>query len=118
MEFVVAIFILMIGLLALLQAINVSYRASLASQLRIEAVSVADEAMAKQKATSFDQLPVTTLSYSSSRLVGGAWKMYSTTVTGAAVSNNTKNLQIAVAWKYKGSRFVHQLSTLISRSSQ
>lgn len=126
-EFLVSIVILMVGLLGLLQAVNVSYSHSLQNQLRNEAVIVADDEMAKELAKGYEGVepviipgisPVPVMrNYTVSRKILNGFKLYSVSRTGTPFQNS-KQVTFEVRWKYKGSRYNHNASGVISKTNQ
>lgn len=115
-EFLVAIVILMVGLLGLLQTVNYAIVHNMKNQLRQEALIFADERMNLEKAKPFDNIPTPYLrNYSSSRVVYGVFRMYSVAHTNSDVTSQTKNIDFQVIWHYKNARFVHSISSLVSK---
>jgi len=128
-EFLVSIVILMVGLLGLLQAVNVSYSHSLQNQLRNEAVIVADDEMAKELAKGFEGVapvivpgvptPPVLRNYTVSRKILSGFKLYSVSRTGSVLdTQNTKQVTLEVRWNYKGVRYTHNASGALSKTNQ
>jgi type IV pilus assembly protein PilV len=106
-EFLVAIVILMVGMLGLLQGVNVSINAGRQNQLRNEASLVADQWLATELAKGFNNVSTTPLSgnaYSSRRIVNG-FVNFSVARSGA-VFQKSKSVQFQVSWYYRGARYV------------
>lgn len=120
-EFLVSIVILMVGLLGLLQAINVSFSQNMQNQIRNEAVAVVDAEMAKELAKGFDGVDPSNTSvfrnYTVSRRVLSTYKQYSVSKTGASFQNS-KQVDIAISWRYKQQRFTQGASSVISKANQ
>lgn len=114
-EFLVSIVILMVGLLGLLQAVNVSIHHNMNSQIRLEAVSVADQALAKELAKTFDNVSTTTSTYLVSRQVVKAFKNFSVVRTGTLLTNS-KQVNVRVSWKNKGNHNSHETSSVVSKN--
>lgn len=126
-EFLVAIVILMVGMLGLLQTVNYAINHNMTNQLRQEALVLADEWMNREKVKAFDRIsspstftPNLTPPYLRSiplnqRLVNGAFRNYSVTMTTNDTSPQSKNIDIQVTWNYKGQRFVHSISSLVTK---
>lgn len=115
-ELMVSVLILMVGILALLQMVNVSISHGLTNQFRNEASLVADEALLNQQAKGYDQIAIATNSSSISRqLLGSTFKNYSVVTTGTTISNNTKQVDVTVSWVYKKVRYTQQAATLITK---
>ncbi len=120
-EFLVSIVILMVGLLGLLQAVNLALSTNAQNQVRNEAVAVADAEMAKELAKGYDGVdPANTSvfrSYTVGRKILSAYKSYSVSKTGASFQNS-KQVNIEVSWRYKQQRFTQNASSVLSKSNQ
>ncbi len=120
-EFLVSIVILMVGLLGLLQAVNMSYSHNLQNQLRNEAVSVADAEMAKEIAKGYEGVDPTLTTvfrgYTVNRKILNSFKLYSVSKTGTQLQNS-KQVTLEVSWKYKSARYTHNASGVISKTNQ
>ena len=116
-EFLVAIVILMVGMLGLLQMVNVSLNHNLQNQLRNEAVSVLDVEMAKELAKGYNQGAITTRNYTASRKILNSFKLYSVSQTGNALPNS-REVNFQVSWRHKGVRYTHDASSVLTNSNQ
>jgi len=116
-EFLVSIVILMVGLLGLLQAVNISYSHNLQTQLRNEAVTVADSVMAAEIARGYDNASTSTSAINVNRKILNGMKNYSVVRTGSLLQNS-KEITYEVSWKYKGTRYTHNASGVISKTNQ
>lgn len=120
-EFLVAIVILMVGLLGLLQAVNTGLVYNLNTQLRGEAVAVADRYLAREMTKSFDQISSPTSGAAKisglidSRPVLNGFKQYSVTKTLPPVMSNSKEVNITVSWRHKKVRYTQEASSVISK---
>jgi type IV pilus assembly protein PilV len=114
----VSIVILSVGMLGLLQSVNYSIDHNMNTQLRDEAVRLADERMTTEKSRVFDAISTTTKSEQVKVNVNNAFKNYSVvkSATNLSGSSNTKIVQIDVVWKYKKARYSHIISSLVSKS--
>jgi type IV pilus assembly protein PilV len=112
-EVMVAIFIMMVGMLGLLQSVNLAIAYSDSNRLRNDAIMLADQAMGAQRASAFNAAAVTTSSVIQHKFnlgfVNYSVVQASTPVT-AGVANN---LQITVSWRDKRVRKTHSLTTTI-----
>lgn len=116
-EFLVAIVILSVGLLGLLQAVNVSIASNTGTSMRNSATMVADEKMTLEMAKPFAAITSTGVKREFVRVkVNSVYQNYSVSKTVANPTENTKNIEINVVWKHKGSRYVHSANTLVSKS--
>jgi type IV pilus assembly protein PilV len=113
-EFLVAVVILMVGLLGLLQAVNVGLVQNVNSQLRNEGVSVADWHLAREMSKSFDLVSTTTKTSVEQRPLLNGFKLYSVTRTGTPLSNS-KQVNIRVSWRNKGARYSQEATSVISK---
>lgn len=116
-EFLVAIVILMVGMLGLLQSVNLAINSNMQNQLRNEALVVADSKMAHELAKGFDSVSTTTKNENVSRHVLNANKNFSTARSGTAFQNS-KEIRYEVSWRYKGARYTHNAGGLVSRAQQ
>jgi type IV pilus assembly protein PilV len=113
-EFLVAIVILMVGLLGLLQTINVAVDQNLGNVFRNEAVIVVDEMMMKKRAKAFDSLSTGTKFYIYSTQVRGIPKKFNMTERVDSVTSNSKQLTIEASWTKKNSTYNHSATTVVS----
>ena len=125
-EVMVAILILMVGMLGLLQAINLATEVNIRNQVRDEAVSVGERVMNEMRGKGFDNIsvasPVTaTYTYGTYQLpskLRGASRSYSITrqskVISTLDSNSVKELTVTVAWSYKGVGYQNRVVAPIS----
>lgn len=114
-EFLVAIVILMIGMLGLLQAVNVALQYNTTTQMRNEAVALGDAEMSRELAKPFDQISVPTTASRKSVQIG--LKNYSVARSGADMTNS-KQVNIAVSWTYKRNRYTHNVYGVSSKTKQ
>jgi type IV pilus assembly protein PilV len=115
-EFLVAVIILSVGLLGLFQTVNVAINNNMTTQLRDEAVRLADERMLTEKSRVFEAISTNTRNENVSVNVSNAFKNYSVVKTTSEMTKNTKNIQINVSWRYKGQRYGHTMSSLVSET--
>jgi len=114
-----AMLITIVGLLGLLQAVNVAIEHNLKNQLRDEAVLIAEQQMGVLKAAPFDQLPVSPKTVDS-RLRAGFKNFYTvswTTTPWSAPQQPAQAMliQVTVNWAYKGIGYSHQVTSLRSQ---
>jgi type IV pilus assembly protein PilV len=123
-EFCVAVLIMMVGLMGLLQAVNIATVHNLGSLLRNEAVSVADEQMVLAKTSVYNSDLFTHLGDGTAddllkipkrvdRKTRGGFSNYSVNWRVSPASTISKEIEVRVTWRYKGNRFNHRISTLI-----
>ncbi len=115
-EFLVAIVIIAVGLLALLQSVNLSLAENLKTVFRNQAVMLADERMTMEKTKPYDNIS-TSSGWSTIGLnTRNAFKNYSVEKIGTQLTTNTKSIEINVVWTYKGTRYIHTISSLVSKN--
>jgi type IV pilus assembly protein PilV len=117
-EFVVAVFIMMVGLLGLLEAVNVGMRQNSGTKLRNDAIMLADQVMAKQRVRPFADIS-TTAGRSQSVNAGAGSVSYTVnkTVTGYGGTTISKNVEVDVSWLERGHQKLHSLSTVITNEN-
>lgn len=134
-EILVAMFILLVGMLALLNSAAVIIENNLINVLRDEAVRIAEQRMGELKNTPFDSLTAGGWG----ALSAGAWTANCQTIQRSFrsiqnfpyavcervvdLSADTKQIDIAVGWNYKGTgaiaptqrKYQHGISSTVSR---
>jgi type IV pilus assembly protein PilV len=121
-EFCVATLIMMVGLLGLLQAVNLAAQQNLATVIRNEAVSVADEQMVFAKAaestasTYISVVQGTTITATSTvnRKVRGGNSTFTITRSDSGMSAKSKEVEILVSWTYRSQVQNHRVTSLFS----
>jgi type IV pilus assembly protein PilV len=113
-ELLVAIVIMMVGLLGLMQVVNVALHHNMNTQIRTEATMVADEQLAIELAKPFDLVSTSTGNKVINRPVLTGFRNFSVARTGVEFSNS-KQVTISVAWRYKGVRNNHETSSIVSK---
>lgn len=121
-EFCVATLIMMVGLLGLLQAVNIAVEHNLGTILRNEAVSIADEQMVEVKnsaavnngliSTGWNDLATST--YTVPRKIrGGASLTFTIDRQVTQKTVKTKEVNIKVLWTYRSKTLNHQSTSLV-----
>ena len=125
-EVMVAILILMVGMLGLLQAINLATEVNIRNQVRDEAVYVGERVMNEMRGKGFDNIsvaspPTATYIYGTYQLpskLRGVSRSYSVTreskVISTLDSNSVKELTVTVDWSYKGVGYQNRVVAPIS----
>jgi len=117
-EVMVSIVILMVGLMGLLQAVNLSIEHNMRNTLRNEGASVADSALAKELSKGYNNVSTSTYNYSVNRVVmNSIQKSYSVARTGQAVSTS-KMVNFRVSWRYKLARYDVNVGSVSSARPQ
>jgi type IV pilus assembly protein PilV len=113
-EVLVAMLILMIGLLGMLQVINLAIRTNLQNEVRDQAVAIAEDRMAREKSLPFDNITATgekNINIVSNIRSGSV--NYSVTLKVDNIGNS-KQVDIGVIWQHKGDNYEHVVSSLVS----
>jgi type IV pilus assembly protein PilV len=110
-EFLVAIVILMVGLLGLLQAVNVGMSQNTGNKLRNDAIMLADQVMATQRVRAFADITATRTRRSLNASAG--FVNYSVVKNVVTLSGTSKNVDVNIGWRERGKKKTHSLSTVI-----
>ena len=119
-EVMVAIFIMMIGILALLQTVNLAIAFNNGTKLRNDAIIYADQAVGIERTKLFSaaRTPNTTITHKS----GLGSVNYFINCTSVALTSHSlasdkiagaKNLKVTVSWPEKGVTKTHSITTTI-----
>jgi len=109
-EMLMAMLIMTVGLLGLLQSVNIALEHKTRNRLREEALVIAEEQMNDWRIKDFDNIEDEKIP-ELERLIGGSPKEFkvSKTVTGMG---DTKKLRVAVSWEYKQVTNEHEIFTV------
>jgi type IV pilus assembly protein PilV len=119
-ELMVAMLITTVGLLGLLQSLNLVIKVNLQNQLRDEAVILSEQTLNHIKAMPYANITAS-YSYTVQVPVRSAMRNYSVTKAwqyvskDATASANTKQLSLRVWWKYLGTVYEHNVSSAIGK---
>ena len=109
-------FILMIGMLALLNSIAVALNSNTGNILRDEAVRIAEQRMNEVKSRPFDTLTAANPeNLTITREFRGISKSYSVSSQINDLSTDAKGLSVTVSWTYKNSPGQHSINSVIVR---
>lgn len=114
-EFLVAVIILMVGLLGLLQSVNLAISTNRVNLLRNEAVIAADQEISRQIAKGFDLISTNAGTSIIRRPILNSFKNYSVFRTEVTPFSNSKMLKIQVRWSYKNVGYSHDASAVVSK---
>jgi len=122
-----AILILMVGMLGLLQAINLAVDVNLRNQVREEAVYIGQRVMSEMRGKGFDNISVATTptdmyTYSDYQIpskLRGTARSYTVSRRSVVLSTVnlqpvTKQLEVVVKWTYKGVGYENRVVSPIS----
>jgi type IV pilus assembly protein PilV len=112
-EFVVAVLILLVGLLALLQTVTYSITVNDTNKMRNDATLMADEIMSRERVKPFANI-VTASPITRSINYGLTTKNLTVTETVTDMTTTSKRVQLTVSWQDKGATKNHYLTTIIS----
>jgi type IV pilus assembly protein PilV len=118
LEVLVAIVILMVGLLALLQAINLSIVTNLQNEMRTQGTMIGEDQMARIKSLPFSNITATgqkTLSVPVS--MRSALINFSVTKSVDDISSTTKRINVGVVWHHRGNNYEHVVSSVVAEPS-
>ena len=109
----------LVGLLGLLQAVNLATEHNLRNQLRDEAVMVAEQYMGNLKVRAFDQISGVGSAQFSPRLVNSQLRSGKTVYTVERQCSSTGGgtaalMTVKVTWPYKGAQYSHAVTSIRS----
>lgn len=126
-EMVMAILILMVGMLGLLQAVNLAMEVNLRNHVREEAVFVGERVMNEMRGRGFDNISVaspvtgyyTFPVYELPSKIRGASRSYTVARRSRVLSTvdglpATKELTVLISWVYKGVQYQNEVVAPIS----
>ena len=118
-EVVMAILILMVGMLGLLQAINLATEVNIRNQVREEAVFLGERVMNELRGKGFDNISAAYGAYNSPSKLRGVTRSYtvlrsSTVLSTVSGSPATKQMTVTVTWNYKGVGYQNRVVAPIS----
>ena len=116
-ELLVAMFIMLIGLLGLLHSVNIAMEYNLKNQMRNEVVRVAQDAMNGMRSSPFDSVfTLLTTVPTSLRNINRDYTVRRTVSNvGTVGTDDSKQYQVDVIWKFKNISTTHSVMTVRSR---
>lgn len=114
LEVLVAIVILMVGLLALLQAINLSIATNLQSEMRTQGTLIGEDVMARIKALPFDNITATQKTVAVPVSMRSSPVNFNVTKSVDDISSTTKRVNVAVRWSHRGNIYEHVVSSVVA----
>ena len=113
-ELLAAMVIMLVGLLGLLQSLNIAMEYNLKNQMRNEVVRVAQDSMNYMRSRPFDFVFTPTTSVTSSlRNINRTYSVKRTVLfTG---TSSSRKYQVDVRWKYKNVSTTHSVMSVRSR---
>ncbi|MBU5613303.1 type IV pilus modification PilV family protein [Geomonas azotofigens] len=114
-ELMVAMLIMMVGLVGLLQTVNIAIEYNLKNQMRNEVARVAQDQMNGMRARAFDAVSaVATTSVNTS--LRNINRQYVVTRTKSPINSTTDSYQVDVRWKYKNVSTTYSIASTRSRT--
>lgn len=113
LEVLVAMVITLIGLLGLLQSVNIATQHNVKNQMRDEGVQIAEESIGNLRARPFGRLST---SWSPRPVTGNLGQKFVLTRWATPMPNtNVVELRVKVGWSFKNVSSHHEVRTIRSR---
>jgi len=121
-EVMVAIIILMVGLLALLQSINLSIVTNQQTAMRTQGTMIGEEHLAKIKSQPFDSLVDGEENVVATTRMRGTFVNYSVwrkikKIDSDPVSATAKQIDVGVRWKHRGNQYEEHFVSVMTSSA-
>lgn len=117
-EVMIAIVIMIVGMLGLLQSINIAMEYNLKNHLRDEAVFVGEKYMNELKGKTFATATITYPLISTASRIRGVNKKLMVETSSTQLADNaqgtTNQLMVVVKWTYKGVEYQNRVTTPVS----
>jgi len=118
-EVIMAVLILLVGMLGLLQAVNLAMEVNLRNQVREEAVYVGERVMSELRGRGFDNISASYVTYSTPSKIRGVSRKYGVQRSSVVLATEsalpvTKQLEVVVTWNYKGVTYQNRVVAPIS----
>ncbi len=113
-EVIMAILILMVGMLGLLQAINLATEVNIRNQIREEGVFMGERVMNELRGRGFENISATYVPYNLPSKLRGSTRTYGVQRSATALSTDTKQLEVTITWSYKGIGYQNKVVAPIS----
>jgi type IV pilus assembly protein PilV len=115
LEVLVAMVILMVGLLGLLQAINLSILTNLQNEMRTQGAMIGEDQMARIKSLPFSSISATgekTLAVPVA--MRSALMNFDVVKSVDTISSTTKRVNVGVRWHHRGNVYKHVVSSVVT----
>ena len=115
-EVLVAMVITLVGLLGLLQSINIAMEHNVRNHLREEATKVGEQVMNDFRSLPFDRLTATNSHLTVLSKMQGFSKSFHVSHTAASVGGSTESreLEVVVTWRYRNTPTQHRVKSIRS----
>jgi type IV pilus assembly protein PilV len=118
LEVVVAIVILMVGLLALLQAVNLSIVTNLQNEMRTQGTMIGEDQMARIKSLPFANITATgEKTVSVPVAMRSSLVNFSVTKSVDVISSTTKRVNVGVRWRHRGNIYENVVSSVVTETA-
>jgi type IV pilus assembly protein PilV len=115
---VVAIVILMVGLLALLQAVNLSIVTNLQNEMRTQGTMIGEDQMARIKSLPFANITATgEKTVSVPVAMRSSLVNFSVTKSVDVISSTTKRVNVGVRWRHRGNIYENVVSSVVTETA-
>jgi len=116
-EVLVAMVIMLVGLLGLLQSINIAMEHNVRNHLREEATSVGERVMNDFRALPYDLITATSGHQTVTSKLKGFSKSYAVTRTARSVggSLDSREVEVVVNWSYRNMSTQHRVKSIRTR---
>jgi type IV pilus assembly protein PilV len=114
-EIMIALVILMIASLALMQTALLGISMNVQNAMRDEAVNVAEMEMNDLRNLPFDNINTAATSTVASRNLRGFIINYAISPQVVDINSNSKQINISVAWNYRGKAYTHGITTILRK---
>ncbi|HBG08254.1 MAG: hypothetical protein A2075_06750 [Geobacteraceae bacterium GWC2_58_44] len=111
-EVLMAMLIMTVGLLGLLQSVNIAYEHNIRGRLREEALVLAEEQMNNWRIRGYDNITGADNISTVARVIGGRPKRFTVARQCREMGSGSKRLRVAVRWDYKGMNTEHEIFTI------
>lgn len=106
-EVLMALLILTVGLLGLLQSVNIAYEHNLRKKMRDEAVVIAEEQLNLMRLN-----PVLNSFTTANNAISGAVKPFRVSRISERIGGSSRKLTVTVRWSFKNLTSVHEIYTI------
>jgi type IV pilus assembly protein PilV len=114
-EVMIALVILLVTSLALMQTALLGISMNVQNAMRDEAVNVAEMEMNDLRNLPFDSIDTAATSTVASRNLRGFIVNYAISPQVANINSNSKQINISVAWSYRGKAYTHGITTILRK---
>lgn len=114
-EVMVAIVIMAVGMLGVLQSINVSLQHNLKNELRNEAIRIGERYMAEFRGSDFDSLTDAYTDVTVDSKFRAANKTFTVERNTEGLSADARRVTVVVKWTYRNQEYQNRLVSVVAR---